>query len=136
MKAAELVVAWLLLFGVCLVWPLLAIANRPTLIFGCLTLVLYLFGCGGDRTGRRDPRAPRPATRGMSHDWLSQTTLLGIVLGYLVFSSRSPRSGRPSRRGVGKGRIRTLTYVSPLVYCTAWTFYGSVGSPLTAALES
>jgi len=41
MKAAELVV---LLFGACLVWPLLAIANRPALVFGVPSLVLYLFG--------------------------------------------------------------------------------------------
>ena len=44
MKAAELVVACFLLFGACLVWPLLAIANRPTLVFGVPSLVLYLFG--------------------------------------------------------------------------------------------
>ena len=44
MKAAELVVACFLLFGACLVWPLLAIANRPTLVFGVPPLVLYLLG--------------------------------------------------------------------------------------------
>ncbi|HEV8436952.1 MAG TPA: hypothetical protein VGT40_02555 [Methylomirabilota bacterium] len=43
MKAAELVVAWFLLFGACLVWPLLAIANRPVLVLGVPALVLYLF---------------------------------------------------------------------------------------------
>ena len=43
MKAAELVVACFLLFGACLVWPLLAIANRPVLIVGVPALVLYLF---------------------------------------------------------------------------------------------
>ena len=44
MKAAELVVACFLLFGACLVWPLLAIANRPALVYGVPPLVLYLFG--------------------------------------------------------------------------------------------
>jgi len=44
MKAAELLVACFLLFGACLVWPLLAIANRPTLVLGVPPLVLYLFG--------------------------------------------------------------------------------------------
>jgi apolipoprotein N-acyltransferase len=44
MKAAELLVACFLLFGACLVWPLLAIANRATLILGVPPLVLYLFG--------------------------------------------------------------------------------------------
>jgi hypothetical protein len=43
MKAAELVVACFVLFGACLVWPLLAIANRPVLVFGVPALVLYLF---------------------------------------------------------------------------------------------
>jgi len=44
MKAAELVVVCFLLFGACLVWPLLAIANRPVLVLGVPALVLYLFG--------------------------------------------------------------------------------------------
>jgi hypothetical protein len=43
MKAAELVVACFLLFGACLVWPLLAIANRPLFILGVPALVMYLF---------------------------------------------------------------------------------------------
>ena len=43
MKAAELVFACFLLFGACLVWPLLAIANRPVLVLGVPALVLYLF---------------------------------------------------------------------------------------------
>jgi len=43
MKVAELVVACFLLFGACLVWPLLAIANRPVLVLGIPLLVLYLF---------------------------------------------------------------------------------------------
>ena len=44
MRAVELVVACFLLFGAGLVWPLLAIANRPVLVFGVPALVLYLFG--------------------------------------------------------------------------------------------
>lgn len=43
MKAAELVVACFLLFGACLVWPLLSIANRPVSVAGVPALVLYLF---------------------------------------------------------------------------------------------
>jgi hypothetical protein len=43
MKAVELLVACFLLFGACLVWPLLAIANRPLLLLGVPALVLYLF---------------------------------------------------------------------------------------------
>ena len=44
MKATERIVAWFLLFGACLVWPLLSIANRPVLIAHVPALVLYLFG--------------------------------------------------------------------------------------------
>lgn len=43
MKAAELLVACFLLFGACLVWPLLAIANHPVLVLGVPALVVYLF---------------------------------------------------------------------------------------------
>jgi hypothetical protein len=43
MKSTERIVVSFLLFAVCLVWPLLAIANRPVLIFGVPALVLYLF---------------------------------------------------------------------------------------------
>ena len=44
MKATERSVAWFLLFGACLLWPLLSIANRSVLIAGVPALVLYLFG--------------------------------------------------------------------------------------------
>jgi hypothetical protein len=47
MKAGELLVACFLLFGACLVWPLLSISNRPVLIFGIPALVLYLFALWG-----------------------------------------------------------------------------------------
>jgi hypothetical protein len=43
MKAPELAIACFMLFGACLIWPLLAIANRPRLILGVPVLVLYLF---------------------------------------------------------------------------------------------
>ena len=43
MKAAELMVACFLLFGACLVWPLLAIANRPTFVLGVPAFAVYLF---------------------------------------------------------------------------------------------
>ena len=43
MKATELLVACFALFGACLLWPLLAIANRPVLVLGVPALVVYLF---------------------------------------------------------------------------------------------
>jgi apolipoprotein N-acyltransferase len=47
MKATERIVAWFVLFGACLVWPLLSIPNRPLLVAGVPALVLYLFGVWG-----------------------------------------------------------------------------------------
>ena len=44
MKAKDLLSACFLLFGALLVWPLLSIANRPALVAGLPSLVLYLFG--------------------------------------------------------------------------------------------
>ena len=43
MKATERLVASFCFFAACLVWPLLAIANRPVLVLGLPALVLYLF---------------------------------------------------------------------------------------------
>jgi hypothetical protein len=43
MKASELLVACFALFGACLLWPLLAIPNRPVLVLGVPALALYLF---------------------------------------------------------------------------------------------
>ena len=43
MKAKDLLSACFLLFGALLVWPLLSIANRPALVGGIPSLVLYLF---------------------------------------------------------------------------------------------
>jgi membrane protein implicated in regulation of membrane protease activity len=47
MKATELLVACFALFGACLLWPLLAIANRPVLVLGVPALALYLFAVWG-----------------------------------------------------------------------------------------
>lgn len=43
MKARELLAACFFLFGALLIWPLLTIANRPMLVGGVPTLVVYLF---------------------------------------------------------------------------------------------
>lgn len=68
--------------------------------------------------------------------WLSQTTLLGIVLGYLAFLFAVAALGEAFASRVGSGRMRALTYVlAASVYCTAWTFYGSVGLAANRGLE-
>jgi PAS domain S-box-containing protein len=68
--------------------------------------------------------------------WLEYGPLLSIVLGYLLFlfgvawaAERSPRLARSPR-------LQALTYVlTAPVYCTAWTFYGSVGLAAHRGLE-
>src|SRR6266545_8019136 len=68
--------------------------------------------------------------------WLSPTTLLGIVLGYLVFLFAVASAGEAFAARLTRGRARTLTYVlAASVYCTAWTFYGSVGLAANRGLE-
>jgi PAS domain S-box-containing protein len=67
--------------------------------------------------------------------WEGQTPLAGILLAYLVFlfsvaAFAERRGRRPSPRA------QTMTYVlAASVYCTAWTFYGSVGLAANRGLE-
>jgi PAS domain S-box-containing protein len=68
--------------------------------------------------------------------WQAQTPLAVVVLGYLVFlfvvAAAAERFG--SRLLASRGR--TVTYVLAVsVYCTAWTFYGSVGLAASRGLE-
>src|SRR6266581_9175474 len=68
--------------------------------------------------------------------WLSPTTLLGIVLGYLVFLFVVASAGEAFKARLTRGRLRTVIYVlGASVYCTAWTFYGSVGLAANRGLE-
>ncbi len=68
--------------------------------------------------------------------WLSQPTVLAIVLGYLLFLFLVASVGEAFAGRLSRGRIRTVTYVlAASVYCTAWTFYGSVGLAANRGLE-
>jgi PAS domain S-box-containing protein len=68
--------------------------------------------------------------------WLSSTSLLGVVLGYLVFLFVVASIAEAFAPRLTRGRVRTLTYVlAASVYCTAWTFYGSVGLAANRGLE-
>ncbi len=68
--------------------------------------------------------------------WLSQGSLLTIVVGYLGFLFVVASVAEASARWLTRGRLRTLTYVlAASVYCTAWTFYGSVGLAANRGLE-
>jgi PAS domain S-box-containing protein len=68
--------------------------------------------------------------------WLSPSSLLGIVLGYLAFLFVVASAGEAFAPRLTRGRPRTFTYVlAASVYCTAWTFYGSVGLAANRGLE-
>jgi PAS domain S-box-containing protein len=68
--------------------------------------------------------------------WLSSTSLLTVVLGYLVFLFVVASIAEAFAPRLTRGRVRTLTYVlAASVYCTAWTFYGSVGLAANRGLE-
>jgi PAS domain S-box-containing protein len=67
---------------------------------------------------------------------LSPTSLLSVVLGYLAFLFLVASVSEAFASRLGRGRIQTLTYVlAASVYCTAWTFYGSVGFAANRGLE-
>jgi Na+/proline symporter/signal transduction histidine kinase len=67
---------------------------------------------------------------------LSPTALLSVVLGYLAFLFLVASVGEAFAARLGRGRPGTLIYVlAASVYCTAWTFYGSVGLAANRGLE-
>ncbi|HEY7869820.1 MAG TPA: histidine kinase, partial [Methylomirabilota bacterium] len=67
---------------------------------------------------------------------LSPTALLSIVLGYLAFLFLVASVAEAFAPRLARGRPRTLIYVlAASVYCTAWTFYGSVGLAANRGLE-
>jgi PAS domain S-box-containing protein len=67
--------------------------------------------------------------------WLDYGPLLSIVVGYLLFLFGVAYWAERSRR-LQHPRLQMLTYVlTASVYCTAWTFYGSVGLAANQGLE-
>ena len=67
--------------------------------------------------------------------WLHQGPLLSIVIGYLLFLFGVAYWAERTRR-LERPRLQMLTYVlTASVYCTAWTFYGSVGLAANQGLE-
>src|SRR5215510_11936793 len=67
---------------------------------------------------------------------MGKTPLIAVLLAYLVFlfvvAALAERFGHRLR----SPRLRTVTYVLAVsVYCTAWTFYGSVGLAAYRGLE-
>jgi PAS domain S-box-containing protein len=67
---------------------------------------------------------------------VSSTPLIGVLLGYLVFLFLVAAVAERFGRHLLVPRLRTATYVLAIsVYCTAWTFYGSVGLAANRGLE-
>ena len=68
--------------------------------------------------------------------WQAQTPLAAVVLAYLVFLFAVAWAAERFGRRLVTPRIRTVSYVLAVsVYCTAWTFYGSVGLAASRGLE-
>src|SRR5437867_2038871 len=66
----------------------------------------------------------------------SQTPIVGIVLAYLCFLFIVAAVAERYGRRLLAPRLKTATYVLAIsVYCTAWTFYGSVGLAANRGLE-
>ena len=69
-------------------------------------------------------------------NWHSDTSLAGILLAYLGFLFLVAAVAERYARRLQAPLLRTLTYVLAVsVYCTAWTFYGSVGLAANRGLE-
>jgi len=67
---------------------------------------------------------------------VSSTPLAAILIGYLVFLFLVAAVAERFGRRLARPRLQTLTYVLAIsVYCTAWTFYGSVGLAANRGLE-
>jgi PAS domain S-box-containing protein len=69
-------------------------------------------------------------------NWQAQTPLAAVLLAYLIFLFAVAWTAERFGRRLLAPRLRTATYVLAVsVYCTAWTFYGSVGLAATRGLE-
>jgi len=67
---------------------------------------------------------------------VSGTPVVAILLAYLVFLFLVAAAAERFGRTLLAPRVRTLTWVLAIsVYCTAWTFYGSVGLAANRGLE-
>jgi PAS domain S-box-containing protein len=67
---------------------------------------------------------------------MKATPLVAVLLAYLVFLFLVAAVAERFGQRLMAPRLRTLTYVLAIsVYCTAWTFYGSVGLAANRGLE-
>ena len=67
---------------------------------------------------------------------LNGTTVFAVSIGYVCFLFAVARWGDHGGRRITAGRSRALVYsLSLAVYCTSWTYYGSVGVASTHGLD-
>ncbi len=67
---------------------------------------------------------------------MNSPALAGVLLGYLVFLFLVAAVAERFGRRLAAPRLRSATWVLAIsVYCTAWTFYGSVGLAANRGLE-
>jgi PAS domain S-box-containing protein len=67
---------------------------------------------------------------------IQQAPLAAVVLGYLAFLFAVAWAAERFGRRLARPGVRTLSYVLAVsVYCTAWTFYGSVGLAASRGVE-
>ncbi len=68
--------------------------------------------------------------------WGGQTPLVGVLLAYLIFLFVVAALAERFGRRLDSPSLKTATYVLAIsVYCTAWTFYGSVGLAANRGIE-
>jgi PAS domain S-box-containing protein len=69
-------------------------------------------------------------------NWHADSSLAGVLLAYLVFLFLVAAVAERFSHRLQTPPLRTVTYVLAIsVYCTAWTFYGSVGLAANRGLE-
>ena len=136
-KRSERLIALALVGLLALNYPLLLLFGDGALLFGIPALYLYLFVGWGSLSlfwpwsWREDPPGkPRPATgnRPGRADLLQPWVILLVGLAYLAvlfgIAYFGDKRADANRSIISNPYIYTLSIA---VYCTAWTFYGSVG---------
>src|SRR4029078_2689330 len=86
--------------------------------------------------GRPFAPALRARKRDWEHNMLQGWGVIAVALGYIGLLFLVASYGDRIRRIGREGRARLLIYpLSPAIYCTSWTFFGSVGSASRSGYE-